>query len=229
MIGRAFHLPQAGSQVFGPELVKALPGFGLETLDALLPLGGLPCAALTEIQATGAAAGATSLALRAVRAAQGEQRGRSCAFVDPSGTLFSPAAEQMGVELERLLVVRPRWEELESVCGTIADARLVSLLVVDLRGGPSSLVQPANDAGLVARLSIASEATGTPVLLLARGPRVNDPLAPRIALCLTVARIGEHALQIGVAGRMLRAQTRVIPWSLLVGAELEASRGAQGG
>ncbi len=211
-------LPAAEPQ--GPESPS---GFGNAILDGLLPGGGLPLGALTEVRANGLAAGLTTLALRACRVSQARQRERRCVFVDPSETLFAPAVVRLGVDLERLIVVRPRWSELESIAAFIADARAASLLVLDLQGAPVPAMRPANDAGLFARLSLAVEGSPTSVLLLTQSARLDEPLSPGVSLRLTSTRVSEHALQLVAQGRPLRGgQSRIVPWSQL--AELDERR-----
>lgn len=75
---------------------------GLETIDALgiWRLGG--CVELSGELASGR----TSLALKAVAAASHE--GRLSAWVDGPGELYPPAAVCLGVQLDRLLIVRPK-------------------------------------------------------------------------------------------------------------------------
>jgi protein ImuA len=76
---------------------------GLPAVDSVLPGGGFPRGALAEL-AGGAASGKTAVAL-AVFAALGP--GDLAAYVDGRGELYPPAAAERGVDLARLLVVRP--------------------------------------------------------------------------------------------------------------------------
>ncbi len=78
---------------------------GVEPFDRLMPGGGLPLGQAVELWGE-AASGRTSLALRAVAAATREER--LCAWVDGPQELYPPAASALGVDLERLLIVRPR-------------------------------------------------------------------------------------------------------------------------
>ena len=78
---------------------------GVEEVDALLPSGGFPLGQAVELCGE-AASGRTSLALRAVASAHREQR--LCAWVDGPKELYPPAAAAMGVDLSRLLIVRPK-------------------------------------------------------------------------------------------------------------------------
>ncbi|MDF3066934.1 MAG: recA [Polyangiaceae bacterium] len=94
--------------------------FGIPELDALLPDGGLLRGSVVELSAAGEGALGTSLCLAACAQAQAEARARGahtpwCAFVDPSGTLYGPGVAAAGVELERLLVVRPSLTALSRV------------------------------------------------------------------------------------------------------------------
>jgi hypothetical protein len=77
---------------------------GREEVDALLPGGGFPRGALSELTG-GPASGKTALALSALAAAMGEEG--LGAYVDGRGELYPPAAAALGLDLERLLVVRP--------------------------------------------------------------------------------------------------------------------------
>jgi protein ImuA len=76
---------------------------GLAGVDAILPGGGFPRGALAEL-AGGPASGKTAVAL-AVFAALGPAD--LAAYVDGRGELYPPAAAARGVDLARLLVVRP--------------------------------------------------------------------------------------------------------------------------
>jgi protein ImuA len=77
---------------------------GRPEVDALLPGGGFPRAALADL-AGGPASGKTLLALAVIGSAVAE--GGLGAFVDGRGELYPPAAQALGVDLDRLLVVRP--------------------------------------------------------------------------------------------------------------------------
>jgi protein ImuA len=76
---------------------------GRVEIDALLPGGGFRRGALTEL-AGGPASGKTAVAL-ALFAALGSED--LAAFVDGTGELYPPGAAALGVDLSRLLVVRP--------------------------------------------------------------------------------------------------------------------------
>lgn len=78
---------------------------GIAPFDAVLPGGGFPLGHAIELCGE-AASGRTSLALRAMAAATREQR--LTAYIDGPRELYPPAAAALGVELTRMLVVRPK-------------------------------------------------------------------------------------------------------------------------
>lgn len=75
---------------------------GIEAVDALLP-GGFPCGALSELRG-GPSSGKTAVALATMARLP---RGALAAFIDGRGELYPPAAAALGVDLGRLLMVRP--------------------------------------------------------------------------------------------------------------------------
>jgi protein ImuA len=76
---------------------------GLAAVDAVLPNGGFPRGALSEIGG-GPASGKTAVALSLLAAIVPDEL---VAWVDGRGELYPPAAASRGVDLARLLVVRP--------------------------------------------------------------------------------------------------------------------------
>jgi protein ImuA len=78
-------------------------GCGRPEVDASLPGGGFPRGALSEL-AGGPASGKTAVALSLLAALGPEDL---FAWVDARGDLYPPAAAALGVDLARLLLVRP--------------------------------------------------------------------------------------------------------------------------
>jgi protein ImuA len=76
---------------------------GLPGVDAVLPGGGFPRGALSEL-AGGPASGKTAVALSLLASLGGEDL---FAWVDGRGELYPPAVAARGIDLARLLVVRP--------------------------------------------------------------------------------------------------------------------------
>ncbi|RKI58896.1 recombinase RecA [Corallococcus sp. AB049A] len=184
---------------------------GVDAVDALLPQGGLPLGTSVELCGE-AASGRTSLALRAVASAHRELR--LCAWVDGPKELYPPAAAALGVDLERLLVVRPQlfaqrvWAAVQ-----LARSGTFTAVVVDLTLGVGVPGRPERLALTEARkLADAAARGGTLVLLL------TSPEAPADGL----ARLRLEAR--GVQGWSVELErsrgggvgTRVVsPWSAL--------------
>ena len=80
---------------------------GLTPLDTLLG-GGLPCGGITEIVGRGSS-GRTSLSLAVL--GYSTQRGEAVAWVDPQDALDPVSAKAAGIDLGRLLWIRPEGAE----------------------------------------------------------------------------------------------------------------------
>jgi recombination protein RecA len=148
------------------------------------------------------------------RAPQSLQR-RWCAFVDPTATLFAPGVAQLGVELDRLLVVRPKIDAVERVAVRIAEAKVVSVLVIDLRGVFGDLgVDVSRWQRTIRRLSLAVKPLSTCVLVLTSAlPRQALPLP--VSMRLEFNRLSRANFSLRVAkertGRVSPPHT--IAWS----------------
>jgi recombination protein RecA len=88
-----------------PRTYLAVLKTGIAELDSWMSGGGLPMGQVIELSGE-AASGRTSLALRAIAAATREKR--LAAYIDGPGELYPPVVAGMGVDLERLLIVRPK-------------------------------------------------------------------------------------------------------------------------
>src|SRR6202042_2376641 len=76
-------------------------------LDRILPDGGMPHAVVEITCAHHAFAGATRVAAAAVSAAQRRDARAWCAWIDSDSTLYAPGLARAGIDLTRLLVMRP--------------------------------------------------------------------------------------------------------------------------
>lgn len=188
---------------------KALP-LGLAAVDAALPDAGLPRGAVVELASPRGLARATSIALAACAAAQGEARLRAgddatpgawCAWIEPGATLYAPGALAAGVDLARLLVVRPSAADLARVAVRTVASRVFSVVVIDaagVPGCPAAVGRLDRWSTVVRRLALAVESSDTTVLLL------TDKQAPRAmplptALRLELDRPAEDRLALRVA------------------------------
>lgn len=215
-------LSQAGVR-FARPAEGPTPGlsFGIAELDSLLPDGGVVRGGVVELCAAGEGALGTSLGLAACAQAQAEARARGghtpwCAFIDPSGTLYGPGVAATGVELSRLLVVRPPLAALSRVALRLAESEAFAVVVVDLTGvvGERVAVPLGTWPRVVRRLAMAVEGTGHSVILLTRESD-RRPLPLPVAQRLEVARPTADKLVVRLAkdqrGRISPA--RPVAWS----------------
>jgi len=237
-------------------------GLGIPALDEVLPQRGLLEGSVVELQVRGASGAATSFALCACRAAQHRTHAFSarasssnsashnhksrpepernwCAFVDPSATLFAPGVARLGVDLSRLLVVRPEVDAVERTAIRIAEAKAVSLLVVDLRGALGGFAAfPGMSPGMshhrwqrtVRRLALAVKQLATCVLLITPAePRASLPLP--VAMRLEFSRSSAESFEVRVGkertGRVSAARTiqlSAFQWSAFEGGVATTAR-----
>lgn len=170
---------------------RAIPT-GIADLDELLPDGGLLRGSVTELSAAQGLGLGTTIALSVVAAAQAESRNRGgdsayCAFLDPAATLHGPGARALGVDLAKLLVVRPPADALARTASRIVASRVFSVVVVDTGGVPGATVPVslASWVTVVRRLALAAESGDTAVLLLTRSEAARPlplPVAMRVEL-----------------------------------------------
>jgi recA bacterial DNA recombination protein len=207
---------------------KALP-LGFKEINDALPECGLPRGGVVEIATPRGLARGTSLALSACASAQAEARMRGagategawCAWVDPSGSLFAPAVARVGVDLVRLLVVRPPPEALAKVAVRMAMSRAFSVLVIDTVGVPGAFAVSADrrarggrgeqgapamgraeDLGrwvnVVRKLALSLEGSDGTILLLT-DRQAARPMPLPVAMRLELERLAEDRLTLRVA------------------------------
>ncbi|MFO0763222.1 MAG: recombinase A, partial [Byssovorax sp.] len=203
--------------------LRPLP-LGLGKLDEALPEGGLPRGAVVEISAPYGLARAGTLALAACASAQSEARARHgeetaeawCAWLDPTSSLFAPAVAAAGVDLERLLIVRPGADDLAKVASRVAASGAFSVVVIDLAGVPGARVGERLDRWVnqVRRLALAVEGSETVILLLTDAYAQRSLPLP-VALRLEVDRAVEDRVMVRVAkdrrGRVSPAASVPLP------------------
>lgn len=172
------------------EQQKVLP-FGFGPLSAEQ---GLLRGQVTELCVSPSGGLGTSLALGACAQAQRMGQGFGsdntahwCAFIDPSGSLYAPGVVMRGVQLDRLLIVRPPLESLGQVALKLARSKVFALLVIDTCGVPGQVLELNLGAWvrIVRQMTLALEGSDASVLLItsetARRP-VALPVARRIDL-----------------------------------------------
>jgi protein ImuA len=169
-----------------PPRRTAFEATGLDAVDALLPGGGLPRGALTEI-AGGPGSGKTALCLAAMARAMREEG--LAAFVDGRGEIYPPAAEALGVDLARLLIVRPqgrpgdRAQPLAALWSAEALLASGAFEVVAMDVVPPGQGRSASGWEAVARrLAAAAEKGGAVGLWLAAPGEPRVPAAVRLEM-----------------------------------------------
>lgn len=178
---------------------------GLRRLDKLLPGDGLLPGSLVEWLVADQGEGTATLAI--VVAAQVLKHGGALVVVDARGEFYPPAAQALGIEPERVIVVRPR------------NARdTFWALEQSLRSGGVAVVYgrvEGGDALVFRRLQLAAETGGSLGFLL-------RPAAGRAQTCWADARLVVHALP-GAGPR------QAVDWRWRLRVELLHGRGKPGG
>jgi recombination protein RecA len=200
---------------------------------------------VVEIASPRGLARASSIALSACAAAQAEARlrggdateGAWCAWVDPTGSLFAPAVAAAGVDLGRLLVVRPPADSFARVAIRMASSRAFLVMVVDTVGVPGAwqgVRAPAAEArsgrgrgaadaegedlgrwvNVVRKLALALEG-GDGTLLLLTDRLAARPMPLPVSMRIEVDRPAEDRLSVRVAkdrrGRVTAPATVALP------------------
>ncbi|MGK9166757.1 damage-inducible mutagenesis protein [Inquilinus limosus] len=170
-------LNRTGSAVGDPGVLP----LALPPIDDRLPRGGLPLGRLHRIAGAGgdpAGAAATGFAARILARLQRRGPVLWCAAADD---LYPPALAALGLDPDRLILVRPRDEK-----GVLAVAE--EALRTEGFGG---VLAEAARAELLAerRLQLACEVRGTTALLLQR-----QPVAPRVGRTAASAAVTRWAV-----------------------------------
>jgi hypothetical protein len=115
---------------------RALP-LGWPEVDAILPDGGLP-RGVVELTAPHALGGITRVAMAAARAALERDERALAAWIDPEATLYGPGLARAGIDLARLLVVRPPRASLPRFAVKVAQSHAFDVVVIDVHPVPDS-------------------------------------------------------------------------------------------
>ncbi len=157
-------------------------------LDAALSIGGLPRGRITEIVGP-ATSGKVTLAAKVLAAAHGE-REAVCAWLDLSRTCDPDYLRRCGLDLDRLLIVRPEnaADALAITLHLVESQALAALVfdgMADLPGSAS--IEPVL-AGTLERLATVVARTETAALFLAEPYAQYRTLAHVAALRLAIRR-----------------------------------------
>lgn len=198
-----------GSEPAAVALDRPSVSTGFPELDDVLGTQGWPRGALAQLDAP-PGSGATSLALATVAAAQAG--GGLAAWLDLDGALDPAVAARLGVELEWLLVARPRdpGEGIE-LAAWLGRSGLIDALVLDLgeRGVP--------DRRALDRLSaLLARSGGTSALVVASGAR--QAVAPVASVRVALRREAWLAVGRDLVGQRVTATVERHRWALAGGA-----------
>ncbi len=111
-----------------PVQVEVIPT-GSIALDATLGVGGIPRGRVIEIFGP-ESSGKTTLSIHCL--AEAQKLGRQCAFIDAEHAFDPSYAEQLGVDIDQLLMSRPdTGEQALNICETLVRSGALDLIVVD--------------------------------------------------------------------------------------------------
>jgi hypothetical protein len=160
---------------------------GFADLDAVLPGGGWPQGALTEILLAREGIGEIRLALPAL--ARLQSQGQDVAWIDPPFQPYAPALAAAGLDLSRLLIVR---------CRDRRDAPWAyEQALRSVECGAAFAWLPLQDERLLRRLSVAAREGCTWGVLWRRpGDHARTSAAPlRLGLAPSGGRLAVHVLK----------------------------------
>ena len=120
-----------------------------QSLDAILPGGGLPLESFVEILSEGDGSNALSFALRIARRALAQRA--NWAVVDTEAIFYPPAAHAFGFDEKRLILLRPRADD---------DAWAFTQLLQSIDVGVCFWVTRRMDNIVFRRLQLAAERGG---------------------------------------------------------------------
>jgi protein ImuA len=161
-------------------LLPAVQPSGFDALDALLPGGGWPVGALTELMPAAVGIGELQLLLPALR--QLARAGRHIVWIAPPYPPYAPALAQHGIPLEQLWIVRTR-DGRETLWAAEQALRCPSF------GAVLAWPAQAGDKS-IRRLQLAAEAGGNLAVLYRPAAAAAQPSPAALRLLLAAAENG---------------------------------------
>ncbi|MCK4813320.1 MAG: recombinase RecA [Candidatus Marinimicrobia bacterium] len=102
---------------------------GSLSLDAALGIGGIPCGRISEIYGP-ESSGKTTLALHCI--AEAQKKGGNAAFIDAEHSLDLTYAQNLGININRLLVSQPDCgEQALEITETLVRSNAIDIIVID--------------------------------------------------------------------------------------------------
>jgi len=199
-----------GTSALSPDAEKNVLSLDWPELERVLPDRGFPRGVVeiaSPITKQGAMrGGATTIALSAIRAVHASDPRAWCAWITEAQgpPLYAPAVAQAGVDLERLLVVRPQPADLARTVVKVASSGAFDLVVIDA------------PAGLDGRLTIADAGAKTAV-------RRTAPSRARVDGSVVVRKLALAAEEQGTTFVVLTNvfTSRAVPWPVALRIEVE--------
>lgn len=200
-----------GTSALSPEADDNILSLDWPELERVLPDRGFPRGVVeiaSPITKQGAMrGGATTIALSAIRAVHKADPRAWCAWITEANAppLYAPAVAQAGVDLERLLVVRPQPADLARTVVKVASSGAFDLVVVDA------------PAGLDGRLSIAADPNGKTAIRRTASSRA------RVDGSVVVRKLALAAEEQGTTFLVLTNvfTSRAVPWPVALRIEVE--------
>lgn len=194
------HLVWRGDQLAAPPVPGRPTGY--PSLDAVLPGGGWPPAALTELLVPHHGVGELGLLLPQLA---NVPIGRWAACIAPPCQPYAPALAAAGVPLERLLVVQAE---------SPAHARWAARQALSSRSCEIVLLWLADaDMAALRRLQLAAEESTTPLILIRPAGVAHQPSPSALRLALSPRRGGVEVRILKRRGPQLAMPLSLdLPW-----------------
>jgi len=174
----------------GPSRRQSSLSLGIGPVDALLPNGRLPAGSLVELLSAADGAGAWTLSLLMAKHVCGEWK--TLVLVDGQRCFYPPGAAQLGIDLERSLVIRPR---------TRRDCLLATNQALRCRGVGAVVGWHDPLRTLDARrLQAAAEAGGGVGFVLRPAEALRAPSFANLRLLIAPLKNGEWRMENGECG-----------------------------
>lgn len=197
----------SGSPSHAPDETAARRLTGCAAVDDALPGRGFPTHAVIELRSPLSLGSASRIVMGTITQALARPEALA-AWVDPEATLSAPALVMAGIDLQRLVVVRPSRTRLGSTAVRLAAAGIFDVLAIDLDpigGAPTGMPQRSMKREvLVRKLCLHAETFGTTIVLITRAETSTAlPVALRLDLCrlptsLTIAVTKDRLGRVGL-------------------------------
>jgi len=159
---------------------------GFDALDARLANGGLPLGQLVELHGD-FASGVTTLAFLMLAHGQRAGAAHPAAYIDLARAFDADYAARCGVNLQRLLVVRPgALDEAFDIAGELITRYVARLLILDQSFETPMVARRAIASAAFRRLTALIRGSACAIVALTRPQPglTQSPLQPYAALCL---------------------------------------------